>query len=168
MGSHFGIGEFTTHFRTNFRGDWNVHLGYGVLSHGQVSLPPSWWVKGTPKGIHTHENSRMRKGVAIQSSSPNNIPHPETLRKGEEMQTWFLLFLSSSFFLGGGVAKHGCPSGGVIKNKMIASPGNTKPWQCTTLYAKPVLSRTEPARPTEAPSSQIILWRPLPFLVAFQ
>ena len=25
MGSHFGVGEFTTHFRTYFSGDWDVH-----------------------------------------------------------------------------------------------------------------------------------------------
>ena len=30
MGSHFGIGEFTTHFRTDFSGDWDVHWGYGL------------------------------------------------------------------------------------------------------------------------------------------
>ena len=29
MGSHFGVGEFTTHFRTYFSGDWDVHWGYG-------------------------------------------------------------------------------------------------------------------------------------------
>ena len=27
MGSHFGVGEFTTHFRTYFSGDWDVHRG---------------------------------------------------------------------------------------------------------------------------------------------
>ena len=28
MGSHFGVGEFTTHFRTYFGGDWDVHWGF--------------------------------------------------------------------------------------------------------------------------------------------
>ena len=28
MGSHSGVGEFTTHFRTYFSGDWDVHCGY--------------------------------------------------------------------------------------------------------------------------------------------
>ena len=27
MGSHFGVGEFTTRFRTYFSGDWDVHWG---------------------------------------------------------------------------------------------------------------------------------------------
>ena len=27
LGSHFGVGEFTTHFRLYFSGDWDVHLG---------------------------------------------------------------------------------------------------------------------------------------------
>ena len=29
LGSHFGVGEFTTHFRTYFSGDWDVHWGTG-------------------------------------------------------------------------------------------------------------------------------------------
>ena len=38
MGSHFGgIGEFTTHVRTYLGGDWDVHWGYGLLTHGQVT-----------------------------------------------------------------------------------------------------------------------------------
>ena len=28
MGSHFGVGEFTTHLKTYFGGDWDVHWGY--------------------------------------------------------------------------------------------------------------------------------------------
>ena len=28
--SHFGIGEFTAHFRTYFSGDWDVHWGYDL------------------------------------------------------------------------------------------------------------------------------------------
>ena len=30
MGSHCGVGEFTAHFRTYFRGDWDVHWGYDL------------------------------------------------------------------------------------------------------------------------------------------
>ena len=37
LGSHFWlVGEFTTHFRTYFSGDWDVHWGYGVLTHGHA------------------------------------------------------------------------------------------------------------------------------------
>ena len=58
---HFGVGEFTTHFRTYFSGDWDVHWGYDlgfdplgvrvwsvlvgiggsiwILTHGQMSAP---------------------------------------------------------------------------------------------------------------------------------
>ena len=39
MGSHFGVGEFATHFRTYFSGDWDVHWGYGLLTHGHVFFP---------------------------------------------------------------------------------------------------------------------------------
>ena len=37
MGSHFGVGEFTTHFRTYFRGDWDVHWGYGSQMFGDAA-----------------------------------------------------------------------------------------------------------------------------------
>ena len=38
MGSHFGVGEFTTHFRTYFSGDWDVHWGYALWTHGHVCV----------------------------------------------------------------------------------------------------------------------------------
>ena len=34
LGSHFGIGEFTNHFRTYLSGDWDVHWGHGHLDFG--------------------------------------------------------------------------------------------------------------------------------------
>ena len=37
LGYDFGVGEFTTHVRTYFSGDWDVRWGYGILTHGQVS-----------------------------------------------------------------------------------------------------------------------------------
>ncbi|CAJ1336208.1 unnamed protein product [Effrenium voratum] len=38
MGSHFGVGEFTTCFRTYFGGDWDVHWGYDLdLTHGHMA-----------------------------------------------------------------------------------------------------------------------------------
>ena len=37
LGSHFGVGEFTTHFRTYFSGDWDVHWGYGILTYGHMA-----------------------------------------------------------------------------------------------------------------------------------
>ena len=29
-------GRCTTHFRTYFSGDWDVHWGYGLLTHGHM------------------------------------------------------------------------------------------------------------------------------------
>ena len=48
---HFGVGEFTTHFRTYFSGDWDVHWGYGLLIHSQFERPgfrmnPAWGFGG--------------------------------------------------------------------------------------------------------------------------
>ena len=33
---NFGVGEFTTHVSVYFSGDWDVHWGYGTLTHGQL------------------------------------------------------------------------------------------------------------------------------------
>ena len=30
----------TTHFRTYFSGDWDVHWGYRILTHGQMTNSP--------------------------------------------------------------------------------------------------------------------------------
>ena len=46
MGSNFGVGEFTTHFGLYFSGDWDVHWGYGLLTHGhlpQADLLTFWF-----------------------------------------------------------------------------------------------------------------------------
>ena len=31
-------GRCTTHFRTYFSGDWDVHWGYGILTHGRLGV----------------------------------------------------------------------------------------------------------------------------------
>ena len=31
------VGEFPTHFSRDFSGDWDVHWGYGILTHGHLS-----------------------------------------------------------------------------------------------------------------------------------
>ena len=40
MGSHFGVGEFTTHFRTYASWDWDVDWGYGLLTHAHILKVP--------------------------------------------------------------------------------------------------------------------------------
>ena len=35
------VGRCTTHFRTSFGGDWDVHWGYGVLTHGHMAKKES-------------------------------------------------------------------------------------------------------------------------------
>ena len=34
---NFRVGEFATHFRTSFSGDWDVHWGYGLLTPGHMN-----------------------------------------------------------------------------------------------------------------------------------
>ena len=38
MASHFGVYRCTTYFGTYFSGDWDVHWGYGILTHGKSCL----------------------------------------------------------------------------------------------------------------------------------
>ena len=38
FGSHLGVGEFTTHFRTYFSGDWDVHRGVRDLPLKEKAL----------------------------------------------------------------------------------------------------------------------------------
>ena len=33
---HVAVSRCTTHFRTYFSGDWDVHWGYGVLTHSHM------------------------------------------------------------------------------------------------------------------------------------
>ena len=40
VGSHFGVGEFTTQIRTYFSGDWDVHWGYGIFDPWPSKLIP--------------------------------------------------------------------------------------------------------------------------------
>ena len=57
MGSHFGVGEFTTHFRTYFSWDWDVHWGY------DLDFDP--WPFGAPRehpDLDSHD-SRANDGV---------------------------------------------------------------------------------------------------------
>ena len=36
-GIPYWLGGESTHFRTYFSGDWDVHRGYGILTHSQMS-----------------------------------------------------------------------------------------------------------------------------------
>ena len=52
MGFHFGVG--TTHFRTYFSGDWDVHWGYGILTHSHIWLRIfKWRASSQMVGGHT-------------------------------------------------------------------------------------------------------------------
>ena len=42
-GIPFGVGEFTTHFRADFRTDLDVHWGYGLLTPGQIGNNAKDW-----------------------------------------------------------------------------------------------------------------------------
>ena len=46
MGSHFGVGEFTTHFRSHFSGDWDVHWGRTGFLTPWPNLVETWAARG--------------------------------------------------------------------------------------------------------------------------
>ena len=48
MVSHFGVGEFTTHFRTYFSWDWDVHWGYDLDFD---PWPCEWWMASTNRWL---------------------------------------------------------------------------------------------------------------------
>ena len=56
MGSHFGVGEITTQFRTYFGGDWDAYWGYGilVLTHGHVFPPVILWMDEILHHLRNH------------------------------------------------------------------------------------------------------------------
>ena len=62
MGSHFGVGEFTTHFRTYFSGDWDVHWDYWIMTHGHMNL---WLVKGNPQDPYLEIRKDLGPGVVV-------------------------------------------------------------------------------------------------------
>ena len=51
------VGDFTTHFRTYFSGDWDVYWAYGILTHGQVGLACGHIYKHRMQWLHTHASS---------------------------------------------------------------------------------------------------------------
>ena len=54
MGSHFG-GKCTTHVRNYLSGDWDVHWGYGVLTHSQLGATLAKALKWA-NDLSTHQN----------------------------------------------------------------------------------------------------------------
>ena len=48
LGSHFGVGEFTTHFRIHFSGDWDVYWKYFWLHEPLAQNPGKWLVRESP------------------------------------------------------------------------------------------------------------------------
>ena len=56
VGQHqwdLGVGEFTTHFRTYFSGDWDVHRGYGILTHGHIGIIHVYKINLISRFVHT-------------------------------------------------------------------------------------------------------------------
>ena len=88
LGSHFGQGEFTTHFRTHFSGDWDVHWGYGILTHGHIAMTfkrwnsLSGWGSLAPK-VDVHQTAYQISRTHAQKGVVSKI---------EEPQVWWLFF----------------------------------------------------------------------------
>ena len=70
LSSRFGtpfwkmVGEFTTHFRTCFSGDWDVHWGCGLLTYGQIgNIEQNKWNRGS-RGLNRTEGTRKNDGFS--------------------------------------------------------------------------------------------------------
>ena len=70
LGSQFGVGEFTTHFRTYFSGDWDVHRGY------DLAVDP-WPDEHTPKRQAEESSGRGPPfGLAGLAAGPSPDSRP--------------------------------------------------------------------------------------------
>ena len=49
------VGRCTTHFRSYFSGDWDVHWGYGILTKGHVGN------RGVDRFLRCQENFLLKK-----------------------------------------------------------------------------------------------------------
>ena len=69
LGSHYWVGEFTTHVRTYFSGDWDVQWGYGSLTRGQLR---AWSFEAYPchlglMGEQQKPKSRLRGRIIVDT-----------------------------------------------------------------------------------------------------
>ena len=69
---HFGVGEFTTHFRTYFSGHWDVHWGYGLLTHGHLSKGQLVLTSFSYMTCQRHTHTPSRKSLLC--ASPEDSP----------------------------------------------------------------------------------------------
>ena len=69
IGSHFGVGEFTTHFRTHFSGDRDVLCGYDLdLTHGHIE--PGSFQDCTGSGSMLHGSASKGARLVLQGLQP--------------------------------------------------------------------------------------------------
>ena len=88
MGSHFGGFRCTTHFRTYFSGDWDVHWGYRLLTEGHMAaaqIRPGWERSRPP--IQTMQLVQTDPDIRVtERSIASNMPG--TLDPTSQ-RTWF-------------------------------------------------------------------------------
>ena len=68
MGSHFGVGA--PPILVYFNGDWDVHWGYGSLTHGQMGPPETGGRNPKPVDVHCHHNAEGPSCDTPKSKSP--------------------------------------------------------------------------------------------------
>ena len=65
LGSHFGVGKFTTHFSLYFSGDWDVHWGYdldfGLWPHFVRIFRRTRQFSTDPQGLHLSDGAPFRR-----------------------------------------------------------------------------------------------------------
>ena len=104
LGSHFGVGEFATHFRTYFS-DWiesDVHWGYGILTHGHFGVMRE--LLKVAQRVHSSPFLEMASGARRFRREQNSLQmlwvlaHP-VARELSEVCIGMALALSTSFLI---------------------------------------------------------------------
>ena len=97
------VGGVTTHFSRSFSGDWDVHWGYGLLTHGHIkefrgATPYSWVKKERSSKLNCLELDRRFQSVPFARATHFGhlfLTHTRKKRGppiGAQIKCWLLLF----------------------------------------------------------------------------
>ena len=70
---HFGVGA--PPILVYFSGDWDVHWGYGILTHGQIRVLQATGTEHDRVLLHTHDVPEEARPALLWSTGiPNDVP----------------------------------------------------------------------------------------------
>ena len=151
MGSHFGVGEFTTQFMTYFSGDWDVHWGWSLLTLKK------WLVLAQIHGVMDPLDPRTRTPSAPSRPAQGHLP--ESVRpclSAERLPRQALGAL--------GIRRVGAADDHLSRpgRKSPETPTRSTPglqWARAPIFHMPQMATPRPQRPVGKPPLHIILHR---------